>query len=129
MDALMTPGGFDVEGNGIALIRAVTEGFGSVLVLWAVVAAVLLLVLPVLIVVRRRRFRCAQANRDVEVDFEERGLPGHRVPIAVLSCSAFDPATHVTCSRACLHDGERVTVQEPVVREREPAGRRAESTR
>jgi hypothetical protein len=113
MDALLAPGGFDVEGNGIALIRAVTEGFGSVLVVWAVVAAVFLCVLPVLVVVRRRRFRCAQAQRDVEVTFEERGLPGHRRPIAVLTCSVFDPPSHVGCDRACLR-GAVVGEEEPV---------------
>jgi hypothetical protein len=121
MDGLLAPGGVDVESDGIALIRALTDGFGSALLLWAVVAAVLLCVLPVLVVVRRRRFRCAQADRDVEVAFEERGLPGHRRPIAVLSCSAFDPPMHVGCDRACLHREAAEALREPVAAGSTPA--------
>jgi hypothetical protein len=114
MDALLAPGGFDIEGDGIALIRMVTEGFGAALLVWAIIAAAFLCLLPVLVVVRRRRFRCAKAGRDVEVAFEERGLPGHRLPIAVLSCSAFDPPRHIACDRACLHGRVVEEVGEPV---------------
>jgi hypothetical protein len=51
----------------------------------------------------RRRFWCEQAGREVEVAFEEDGPPGLRRFIAVLSCTAFEPATHVQCRRTCLH--------------------------
>lgn len=51
---------------------------------------------------RRRRFWCALSRREVEVEFEEWGLPGLRQPVAVRSCSVFDPPTAVTCGRRCL---------------------------
>ncbi|HET7876933.1 MAG TPA: hypothetical protein VFN71_15525 [Methylomirabilota bacterium] len=50
-------------------------------------------------------FWCPQANREVEVEFEYRGLPGLRRPVAVRRCSVFDPPTAVQCRRQCL-DGE-----------------------
>jgi hypothetical protein len=50
----------------------------------------------------RRRFWCAQAGREVEVAFEEEGPPALRRFTAVVSCSAFEPATHVQCHRTCL---------------------------
>ena len=70
---------------------------------WGVGAAILLLLavlitrLPV-----RRRFWCEQAGREVEAAFEEAGSPGDRRYIAVLSCTAFEPMTHVRCHRSCL---------------------------
>jgi hypothetical protein len=50
----------------------------------------------------RRRFWCAQAGREVDVEFEEDGPPRLRRFIAVVSCTAFEPSTHVQCDRACL---------------------------
>lgn len=50
----------------------------------------------------RRRFWCEHVGREVEVAFEEDGPPGLRRFTAVVSCSAFEPATHVQCDRACL---------------------------
>lgn len=50
----------------------------------------------------RRRFWCEQAGREVDVAFEEEGRPGRRRFVAVASCSAFEPSTHVRCNRACL---------------------------
>jgi hypothetical protein len=46
-----------------------------------------------------RRFRCAETGREVEVLFEERGLPGMRSTTAVKSCPVFEPATAVACRR------------------------------
>ncbi len=51
---------------------------------------------------RRRRFWCVTKRRDVEVELEERGLPGFRLAVGVRSCSAFDPPTAVACGGRCL---------------------------
>ena len=51
---------------------------------------------------RRRRLWCALVEREVEVEFEERGLPGLRWQYAVQTCTAFDPPAHVECRRRCL---------------------------
>ena len=53
----------------------------------------------------RRRFWCEQAGREVDVEFEEDGPPRLRRFIAVVSCTAFEPSTHVQCDRACLRRG------------------------
>jgi len=58
--------------------------------------------------IARRRFWCASAEREVEVSFVESGLPGFRQPVAVRSCSMFDPPTEVTCKRDCLDRDVRV---------------------
>ena len=72
---------------------------------WGMLAALLFMV-PLVVLfsraIRRRRFWCAQARRDVEVEFQEHGLPGFRWSAAVKSCSVFDPATAVACQRRCL---------------------------
>lgn len=89
-------GGASQEGGGVSsaelVVRALT------------VAA--LAVIPLLIFlprkVRRRRFWCALERREVEVQFEEAGPPGLGQPVAVESCSAFDPPTAVACARRCL---------------------------
>ena len=52
--------------------------------------------------VLRRRVWCADARRDVEVEIAERGFPGFRPSIGVVSCSAFEPPSDVKCSRSCL---------------------------
>ena len=51
---------------------------------------------------RRRRFRCAEAGREVEVLFEQRGLPGLRWSEAVKSCPVFEPGNPIACRRHCL---------------------------
>jgi len=62
-----------------------------------------LLLLPIAgRVIRRRHFWCQRAGDQVEVEFEESGLMGFRRPVAVRSCSVFDPPTAVTCGRSCL---------------------------
>lgn len=58
--------------------------------------------------VTRSRFWCAWAERDVEVRFEEQGVPGFRRVTAIRSCSALDPPTPVTCQRRCLDPAYRL---------------------
>ena len=49
----------------------------------------------------RRRFRCREAQRDVEVEFVARGVPGLRTITGVRSCPVFDPSEAVACARGC----------------------------
>lgn len=75
------------------------------LLAWGLLGALLLLFLLLVLfpsTVKRRRFWCHLNRREVEVEFEERGVPGWRQPVAVKSCSVFDPPTAVTCRRHCL---------------------------
>jgi hypothetical protein len=51
--------------------------------------------------VRPRRFWCPSAGRDVEVLFEEAGIPGCRQALRVMACSAFEPASTIACRRGC----------------------------
>lgn len=71
---------------------------------WCAGAAIFaLLLLPIVgRVVRRRHFWCERAGGQVEVEFEESGVMGFRRPVAVRSCSLFDPPNAVTCGRSCL---------------------------
>ena len=86
-----------------AWVEATSETYGGVLLAWAIVVGALLLLLTLLSVPEAcQRFWCVRARRAVEVVFEEYGLPGRRLPVAVVSCSAFDPPTDVRCERACL---------------------------
>ena len=87
---------------------ATMVGWG--VLIWAGVAATLaVLLLPIATqAVRRRRFWCARAQREVEAEFEERGLIGFRRAVAVLSCTVFDPPTQVRCRRSCLDQDVRV---------------------
>jgi hypothetical protein len=70
------------------------------------VLAYLMLVVPFCLVLlhgaERARFWCPERRRDVEVDFEVRGLLGVRRAVGVKCCSAFDPPTAVDCDRRCL---------------------------
>ena len=72
---------------------------------WGTLGALLFL-FPLVVVfsraTRRRHFWCAQARREVEVEFEEQGLPGFRHTRNVKNCSVFDPSTGVSCNRRCL---------------------------
>ena len=54
-----------------------------------------------------RAFRCALAQRDVEVEFTERRVFGFRRPLAVHACSAFESPTAVACRRPCIHSAFR----------------------
>jgi hypothetical protein len=75
---------------------------GLALSLLGVLLLLLPLAIPRLIIRRRRQFWCATAEERVEVEFAERGLPGFRRAIAVLSCSCFDPPSAIGCQRRCL---------------------------
>ncbi len=60
-----------------------------------------------------RSFRCPFADRDVTADFQEDVWGGP--PTGVSCCSAFEPATAITCGRPCLRivlspNGERASV-------------------
>lgn len=87
-----------------AVARAWTQGIADALG-WGVLLSLLFL-LPLVVLfsraIRRRRFWCAQSGREVEVEFEEHGLPGFRRSVAVRSCSVFDPPAAVRCRRRCL---------------------------
>jgi hypothetical protein len=90
---------------------------------WAALAA-LLFVLPLTVLfsraVRRRRFWCSAAQREVEAEFEERGVPGLRRAVAVRRCSVFEPGEAVHCRRRCL-DSDFQRKWEPAL----PVGRLA----
>jgi hypothetical protein len=85
---------------------------------WGMLAA-LLLVVPLIVlfarVVRRRRFWCSRAHREVEVEFVDQGLPGMRRSANVWSCTAFDPPTAVTCRRECVDPEVHERCEDPAV--------------
>jgi len=89
-------------------LRGLADGAATAYWWWPllawVVGVVALLVVAVLVTGRpvHRRFWCEPAGREVDVEFEEDGLPGRRRFVAVVSCSAFGPSTDVRCRRACL---------------------------
>jgi hypothetical protein len=63
-----------------------------------------------------RRFWCRLAGRDVEVEFETRGL--WRRATAVIRCSAFETAAPIACQRQCLEATYRRQWEPPL-----PCGR------
>lgn len=74
---------------------------------WAAVLGVLAVVFGTLAstsarALRPRRFWCPSIGRDVQVLFEEWGPPGFRQVLRVAECSVFEPASAITCRRACL---------------------------
>jgi len=87
-----------------AVATAWTQGIADALG-WGVLLSLLFL-FPLVVLfsraIRRRRFWCAQSGREVEVELEERGLPGFRRAVAVRSCSVFDPPAAIGCRRRCL---------------------------
>jgi hypothetical protein len=85
----------EVEG---LIVHGVATGLALSLV--GVLLFLLPLAIPRLIVRSRRQFWCATAEERVEV--AERGLPGFRRAIAVLSCSCFDLPSAIGCQRRCL---------------------------
>ena len=103
MDWTMTYGPAEPVGGG-----PVSSMVGWGFLAWGIVAALVLL-FATLAASRlvHRRFWCAQAGCEVDVEFEEHGVPGLRRFIAVRRCSAFTPSTAVTCHQACLHGGIR----------------------
>lgn len=114
------PEGWDAQAQ--AWVETVSQAYGWVLFAWAVGAGVFLLLMALVFVpVARRRFWCVGARRAVEVLFEEYGLPGRRRPVAVLSCSAFDPPADVRCNRVCLSCEGRVPLAEAPPSDQFPA--------
>jgi hypothetical protein len=106
MDLSLGPEGWDAQAR--AWVEATSIAYGGLLLVGAIVVAALLLLLTLLSVpAARRRFWCVGAWRPVEVIFEEFGLPGRRLRVAVVSCTAFDPPTDVRCQRACLSGAGR----------------------
>ena len=78
-----------------------------ILTAWLIAAIPMALVVVLIVAVAatelrtvRRRFWCALHQRDVEVRFASRGLLP--APLAVLSCSAFEPGHAVACRRRCM---------------------------
>lgn len=105
-----------------AWVEVVSYAYGWVFLAWAVGASVLLLLMTLFFVpATRRRFWCVGARSAVEVLFEEYGLPGRRRPVAVLSCSAFDPPTDVQCKCTCLSCEGRVPLAEAPPAEKFPS--------
>jgi len=100
-------------------IRELADGAATAYWWWPllawVVGVVALLVLAVLVTGRPvlRRFWCAQAGREVDVEFDEDGLPGCRRFVAVVSCSAFRASTGVPCRRSCLDRDASREVRKP----------------
>ena len=101
---------------GDVLVQNPADGIWWVLVIWALTAALVLLVTQLVVgpALRRRHFVCAQAGREVEVEFVESGLAGFRRMVAVRSCSAFDPPSAVQCRRACLDRDVRIQLPLPL---------------
>ncbi len=95
-------------------IQGATNALAWGLLGWGLIVATVLLLGMLAIRNRRRRFWCEGAGRDVEVEFEERGLPGYHKAVTVLSCNAFGIPTEVRCDRACLDPGRRL--QAPIER-------------
>ena len=100
-------GAFDVQQ---AWVDSAADGLAWAIFGWGVAVALLLFVASWALKIRRRSVRCEHADREVEVEFEECGVPGFRRRTAVRSCSAFDPPTSVTCRRYCLDSYTRVRV-------------------
>jgi hypothetical protein len=102
--------------------EAMSYAYGWVFLAWAVGAGALLLLMTLFFVpATRRRFWCVGVRHAVEVVFEEYGLPGRRRPVAVLSCSAFDPPTDVRCKCVCLSCAGRVPLAEAPPAEQFPS--------
>jgi hypothetical protein len=101
------PTGSDGLDAGTRLwVESVANAYGWALLGWALAVTFLLLLVALLVVPSvRRRFWCSRSQREVEVVFEECGLPGRRRRTAVLSCTAFDPPTDIRCGRSCLEPG------------------------
>jgi hypothetical protein len=95
--------GWEVQGGWVdGVAHAVAWG----IVAWGVVFATVMLLAMLAIRHTRSRFWCTDARQEVEVTFEERGLPGFR-KATVVSCSAFHPPTAVSCGRNCLNASRR----------------------
>ncbi len=93
------------SGDGLALwFQAWIEGFvylaGALLLSILVILMVIGIVSAWCAETVKRRFWCRLAHRQVEVEFEKRGL--WRQLAGVRSSTAFDGATSISCGRRCL---------------------------
>src|SRR5262245_57036235 len=100
MDVLMMPEGWDAQ--EVVVVQTAADVMGWLSLAWVVGFVLVALALTVFAtrVVRRRAFWCPGAGREVEVEFEDRGVLGFRRH-EVLSCSAFEHPREITCGRAC----------------------------
>jgi hypothetical protein len=98
--------GWDIQE---AWVDSAANALGWGILGWGVVVATIVLLGVLAVRNRRRHFWCKGVGHDVEVTFEERGLPGFR-KTTVLSCRVFDPPTAVSCRRDCLDPDYRVLV-------------------
>ena len=107
MDFLMMPEGW--SGEETAMIQTAADAMGWAAFIWAAAFVLVALILTLLAtcVVRRRAFWCPGVGREVEVEFEDRGLLGFRRH-DVLTCSAFEHPHELTCGRDCLREEGRV---------------------
>ena len=95
---------------GDVSVQNAADGVWWVLLIWALIVVGMLLLTQLFVepMLKRRHFVCAEAGREVEVEFEEWGLAGLRRAVAVRSCSVFDPPSAVQCRRACRNRDVRV---------------------
>ena len=107
MEWVDTPAGMDLL---TMWFQMWIEGF--VRILAVVVIGMVVAAVPIAIAtgfwrsVHRERFWCRLARRQVDVAFQRSRPFGPFV--AVASCSAFDPATSVSCARRCTDPAFRV---------------------
>ena len=95
---------------GDVSVQNAADGVWWVLLIWALIVVGMLLLTQLVVesMLKRRHFVCAEAGREVEVEFEEWGLAGLGRAVAVRSCSVFDPPSAVQCRRDCLNRDVRV---------------------
>jgi len=120
MDSLLLSAGWEVRD---AWVQSVADSLGWGILAWAGVAVTLLFLTQVVVprLSQSCHFWCGAAEREVEVEFEEHGLPGARRAVSVRSCSVFDPPSAVSCRRACLNRDVRVLMpMSPVLQWRKP---------
>ncbi|HXJ84671.1 MAG TPA: hypothetical protein VMS64_39020 [Candidatus Methylomirabilis sp.] len=101
--------GNEIEGAWKLWLQGIADVLGSGLLYSGIVIVVALCLGSMFVIrtIRRRSFWCAEAQREVEVEFEGRGWPGFGLSLAVRGCSVFDPPSCVQCRRRCLDSGFR----------------------
>ena len=90
----------------ISLLIVLAIGAGLALAVWGVYAA-----LPAVNRAVTRSFWCPFRRRDVSADLEENAWDGRLVDVA--RCSAFEPASAITCDKACLGLGTLEAPHDP----------------
>ena len=82
----------------VSMLIVLAMGIGLALSVWGVYVA-----LPAVNRVVTRVFWCPFRGRDVSADLAEKAWDGRFVD--VVCCSAFEPASAVSCDKACLRLG------------------------